>query len=210
MSSVRSMDEYVKRKRKEREDGGGKEEDIFKRNRMTERLPVKEEGVRSMFRELRDEMEGIRKELKEQKEGIREEIRKMKEEMQEREERWRREREELRKEIEEIKGKMEEIGKQIGGRWEEEKGGERERATKKGGEELEAKIKGLEKWRELEERERRRRNVVVKGIEVKGEGIEGEVRKIWEELRMGARIEEIKEIGRGNEKEKNMVIVNKF
>lgn len=81
------------------------------------------------------------------------------------------------------------------------------RVTKKGGGELEAKIKGLEKWRELEKRERRRRNVVVKGIEVKGEGIEGKVKKIWEELGVGARIEEIKEIGRGNGKERKMMII---
>lgn len=59
----------------------------------------------------------------------------------------------------------------------------------------------------MKERERRRRNVVVKEIEMKGEGIEGEVRKIWEELGMGARIEEIKDIGRGNGKERKMVIV---
>lgn len=141
VSSMRSMDEYVKRKREEEEDGGRKEKDILKRSRMTERLPVREEGMRSMFRELMEEMRGMRKELKEQKERIREEIKKMKEEMQEREERWRKEREELRKEIEEIKRKMEGIGKG-GGRWEEgRKGG---KVTKKGGEELEAKIKGLE------------------------------------------------------------------
>lgn len=54
---MRSTDKYVKRKREEREDGGRKEEDIFKRSRMTER----EKGVRSMFKELMEEMEGIRK-----------------------------------------------------------------------------------------------------------------------------------------------------
>lgn len=47
-------------------------------------------------------------------------------------------------------------------------------------------------------------NVVVKEIEMKGEG---EVRKIWEELGVGARIEEIKDIGSGNGKERKMVIV---
>lgn len=180
VSSVRSMDKYVKRKREEGEAGGRKEENIFKRSRMTERSPIRKEEVRSMFRELMEEMREMRKELKEQKEGVREEIKK--EEFQEREERWRREREELRKEIEEIKRKVEGIRKQGGGGWEEEEGGKEGRVTKKEGGELEAKIKGLEKWRELEERERRRSNVVVKGIEVKGEGIEGEVRKIWKEL----------------------------
>jgi len=93
------------------------------------------------------------------------------------------------------------------------KGGEsgwkrgRGRVEKKGGGELEAKIKDLKRWRELEERERRRRNVVMKGVEVKKEGIEGEVRKIWEELGVEARIEEIKEIGKENGKERRMAVV---
>lgn len=63
VSSVRSMDEYVKRKREEGEDGGRKEKDILKRSRMTERLP-REEGVKSMFRELMEEMKEMRKKLK--------------------------------------------------------------------------------------------------------------------------------------------------
>jgi len=128
----------------------------------------------------------------------------MKEEMQEREECWRRKREELRKEIVEIKRKMEGVRMQGERRWEEEEEEKRGRVAKKGGGELEAKIKGLERWRELEEREKRRRNVVVKGVEVRGEGIEGAIRKIWEELGVSARIEEIKEIGRDNGKERKM------
>jgi len=40
-----------------------------------------------------------------------------------------------------------------------------------------------------------------------GEGIEGAIRKIWEELGVSARIEEIKEIGRDNGKERKMVVV---
>jgi len=110
VSSIRSMDEHVKRKREEGEEGRGKEEDIFKRSRMTERSPVREEGVMGMLRELMEEMRGMRKEMKEQREEIREEIGMMKEGMREREENWRREREELRKEIEEIRRKMKGAG----------------------------------------------------------------------------------------------------
>ncbi|EFN65264.1 hypothetical protein EAG_12349 [Camponotus floridanus] len=83
VSSMRSMDEYVKRKRAEGEEGGGEEEDVFKKSRMTERSPIRDEGVRSMFKELMGEVKGMRKELREQKEGLRKEIRKLKEEMQE-------------------------------------------------------------------------------------------------------------------------------
>lgn len=68
------------------------------------------------------------------------------------------------------------------------------------------KFEDLEKWRELKERERRRRNVV-KRVEVKGEGIKEAVRKIWEEMEVSARIEEIKEVSRRNGKERGMVIV---
>lgn len=90
----------------------------------------------------------------------------------------------------------------MGRRREERRKGNKERRRR-----LEAKRKGLEKWKELKEREKRRRNVMVKGIEMKGEGIEGEVRKIWEELGLSARIEEIKDIGRGNGKERTIVII---
>jgi len=34
-------------------------------SRMTERSPVREEGVKGMFRELMEEMRGMRKEMKE-------------------------------------------------------------------------------------------------------------------------------------------------
>ncbi|EFN64892.1 hypothetical protein EAG_05339 [Camponotus floridanus] len=207
VSSVRRMDEYVKRKEGEGEEEEGKEEDIFKRSRMTERSPVREEGVKKMFRELMEEMREMRRELMEQKEGLSEELKKLKEVMKEREEEWKREREGLRKEIEEIKRKMKGIGKIGGERKEGEEGKKGGRGIKIVGEALEGKIKDLERWRELEERERRRRNVVVKGLEVKVERIEGEVRRIWKELGVGARIEEIKEIGRGNGRERRMAIV---
>lgn len=90
MSSVKNMDEYVKRKREVEEGGTEREEDIFKKSRMTERPPVREERMKNMFRELMEEMRGMKKEMKEQKEELREKIRKMKVEIQEREESWRR------------------------------------------------------------------------------------------------------------------------
>lgn len=64
---------------------------------------------------------------------------------------------------------------------------------------MEAKVKYLERWREIKERKRRRRNVV-KSVEIGG-GVKEAVRKIWEEMQVSAKIVEVKEIGRENGKE---------
>lgn len=159
-----------------------------------------------MFNEL-EEMREMRREMKEQKEGISEEIRKMKEGMWEREESWRRDREELRREIEEVRREMEGLKEQVGRGWEEEERRRGGRETTKRDGRLETEIRDLVRWRELEERERRRRNVVVKGLEAKREGIEGQIGRIWKELGVEAKIEEIREIGGRNGKEKKMTVV---
>lgn len=96
----------LKRKREEGEEGRGREEEIIlKRSRLTERSPIKEEGVKIMLRELLEEMREMRRKMKEQKEEKREEIKIIWTEMQEREESWKRERDGLRKEINEIRNK---------------------------------------------------------------------------------------------------------
>lgn len=107
VSSMRSMEEFVKRKREERKERRRrKEEIIFKRNKLAERSPVKKEGVRIMFRELLEEMRKMRREMKEQKAEIREEIKMIRAEIHEREDSWKKEKEGLR-EINEIKRRME-------------------------------------------------------------------------------------------------------
>ena len=83
------------------------------------------------------------------------------------------------------------------------KGGERREEKKQ----TEERVKELERWREREDRERRKRNVVVKGVEVKEKGIEAAVRRIWEKMEIKAKIKEIKEIGKGNKKERKMALV---
>lgn len=49
--------------------------------------------------------------------------------------------------------------------------------------------------------------MVVKGVEMKEGGIKEAIRKIWEEMKVTVRIEEIKEIERENGKERKMVAV---
>ncbi|EZA56118.1 hypothetical protein X777_03726 [Ooceraea biroi] len=72
---------------------------------------------------------------------------------------------------------------------------------------VERKVRELERWREIEERERRKRNVIVKGVEVQGEGIEGAVRRIWKEIGAEAEIEETREIGKKSERGRKMILV---
>lgn len=116
-----------------------------------------------------------------------------------------RERKELREKIRMLKERIramegkkkkeerEEEGKNVGGRIKEN--------------EIEGKVKELEKWRELEERERRRKNVVIKGLELKEGGIGETVNKLWREIGVQAEIEEVKEINKRKEGGRRMVLV---
>lgn len=54
---------------------------------------------------------------------------------------------------------------------------------------------------------RRRRNVVVKGMEIKDENIREAMEKLWRNIEAGAAIEKIKEIGNMNGKGKKMALV---
>lgn len=47
---------------------------------------------------------------------------------------------------------------------------------------MENKVRKLERWKEIEERERRRRNVVMKRLEVKERRIRKSVRELWKEM----------------------------
>lgn len=51
----------------------------------------------------------------------------------------------------------------------------------------------------MEERERRRKNVVGKGIEVKEGGITDAIEEIWKEIGAKAEIEEMREVENRNE-----------
>ncbi|KAL6263061.1 hypothetical protein P5V15_005858 [Pogonomyrmex californicus] len=163
---------------------------------MTKRAQAEGEGIKGMLREIMEEVRELKKEMRDQREGLKEEIKEMKAEMKKKKENWRRESEELRQEIRDMRGKVERMEMQEGGKKEEEgRGGRGEK--KKEEAELEGKIRNLERWREMEERERRRRNVLVKEVEVKEGGIRKAIEKIWERMEIEARIEDIREIGKG-------------
>ena len=83
------------------------------------------------------------------------------------------------------------------GKWEV---GKRDKAIK-------AKVRELERWRELEERDRKRNNnVVVKGVELEEGRLKEAVEKLWLKMGMQGGIEKAKQIGRKTGKEKKMVL----
>lgn len=63
---------------------------------------------------------------------------------------------------------------------------------------MKTKVKDLERWREIKERKRKRRNVIVKRVEI-GRGDKGGSKENMGR-NAGAKIVEVKEIGRENEK----------
>lgn len=158
-----------------------------------------EEVMRGM-REMKSWKEDLRRMKEEVKEGIKYQGRLMKIEMdqmraelRDREDRWKEEREEMRGMIKELEKKMELLEKDRRG------GGWRGKEEQDKGVEIEGKVRELEKRLEAKEREERRRNVIIRGIEVK----EGRRQEAVEEMLrvMGARVK-VKEIRKLGEKDK--------
>lgn len=82
-----------------------------------------------------------------------------------------REKAELKEEIVDIKRKVKELV--------ERKGGKVGRGEGKDIEEIvERRVKGMERWREMQERNKRRRNVVIKGLEMDKRGLKEEVGRL--------------------------------
>ncbi|XP_011883873.1 PREDICTED: uncharacterized protein PF11_0207-like [Vollenhovia emeryi] len=214
--STGAVDEIWKRKRAELDSSGG--EDIFRKSKKTVRSPKEwvgegenslEEMLREMMKELRREVrEDSRKMMEELKEEFRERERKAREEREEiiregREQmkKWMEEKEEMKKQIERIEKKMEEM--QVRGQGAIGQGGEVNEEVKK----LEGRMKGIEVRLEREEREKRRRNIVVRGIRGGKEKVETEIRKIMKENGVKEEGMEIKMIEEGKEGEVKLAVV---
>lgn len=56
----------------------------------------------------------------------------------------------------------------------------------------------MERWREEQRREERRRNIVIRGMEVIGRDLKEEVRKVLERIEGGLELEEGRRLGRGD------------
>lgn len=83
--------------------------------------------------------------------------------------------------------------------WERERGGEIDKVGKK----MERKIRELDRRREMEERKKRRKNVLLKGVDIREGGMEKVVGRIWKVIGAQAEIDEARKIGKWNEGEDN-------
>lgn len=68
-------------------------------------------------------------------------------------------------------------------------------------------MKELERWKEIEERKRRRRNILIKGLGRDKRDVREEVERLWKEMGVQAEVEEIREINKRKEEERRMVVV---
>lgn len=73
-------------------------------------------------------------------------------------------------------------------------------------EKLGMRIKEVERWREEQRREKRRRNIVIKGMEVIGRDLKEEVRKVMERIERGIELEEVRRLGKRGGAGEEMVV----
>lgn len=205
-----TLEMWMKRKRdsEEGKEGEGEGEWVFAKNRKTVRSPKEEIGGRGKGEVggkedmgkggIREELEKARKEM-----GMYvEKVKKMEKELEE----WKRREEMLRVEGERMKEKMRELEK----RMEEREKKERGEVSKEGEAESkwEGRLRVIEKRIEGKEREdRRRRNMIIKGVSrEKGDWRWG-VEKIMKEIGADVRISEMRKINTGREDKGEMVWV---
>ncbi|XP_024890348.1 golgin subfamily A member 6-like protein 22 [Temnothorax curvispinosus] len=191
--------------------GGEEKEEIFKRSNMTARSPkkdseisVKELGERmgEMMEEFRAVREELREGFKEQGRKMREEIEDLRREFREREKRWKEEREETNKQKEKMEERIRRLEEKIEERKEEKKEEERN-----GRGEVGEKMRELERRLERKEKEERRRNIVIRGLEVKEGGRRENAEKLLEGIGAKVKVTEVKRIGGDAEKGREMVLL---
>ncbi|XP_070168832.1 uncharacterized protein PF3D7_1120000-like [Polyergus mexicanus] len=161
-------------------------------------------GVKLLGEEIREDLREIKDGLVGQGEGIKKELEKIREEFREREREWEEERREMRGRIENLERKLEKWIKEGKGRVGEEG---KEGAGVVGEGELETKIKVIERKLERKEREDRKRNIVIRRVEVEKGDVRGGVEKILEILGVNIKIESVKRVGIMTEGERGMAVV---
>ncbi|XP_024868251.1 trichohyalin-like [Temnothorax curvispinosus] len=159
-------------------------------------IGVKELGERmgEMMEEFRAVREELRESFKEQGRKMREEIEDLRREFREREKRWKEERKETNKQ----KKKMEERIRRLEEKMEERKE-EKKEEERNGRGEVGEKMRELERRLERKEKEERRRNIVIRGLEVKEGGRRENAEKLLEGIGAKVKAIEVKRIGAGLE-----------
>src|SRR5436190_9747800 len=202
LGNIRSIEELWKRKRDE---SGGENDDVFKRSKLTARSPEKEGDLGKMICEMKEMKSMIGKvgeEIREQGNKLREEMEEWRREYREQMKEWRVEKKALREEIESLVKRMEGLEAKVEEGRKEKKGAE----GGKGGR-MERRVKEID-WRwELREREERKKNIVVRGLEVReGKRREG-AEKLLKDIEAKVEIMEVKKVGEDREKGSEMVII---
>ncbi|KAL6433513.1 hypothetical protein ACFW04_006543 [Cataglyphis niger] len=141
------------------------------------------------------------------KEGIRERVSekmdKVRKEFRESEKRWVEEREEFNRRIKELEEKMERLGNGDTGKREGNKmvngGGGKSEA-------MENRLNEMKNRIERREREERRRNMLIKGVEVKEGRRRMAVEELFDSIGIKAEIEEMRKIGGSVEEGREMMV----
>lgn len=68
-------------------------------------------------------------------------------------------------------------------------------------------MKELERWEEIEERKRRRRNILIKGLGRDKRDVREKVERLWKKMGVQAEVKEIREINKRKAEERRMVVV---
>ncbi|XP_011871904.1 PREDICTED: golgin subfamily A member 6-like protein 2 [Vollenhovia emeryi] len=199
IGSIGVVEELAKRKREELENSW---EQIFQKSSKTERSSPRKKGTDTTLEEVRDALLDIKREVRDQGKRLGQELEDLKREFREQMKEGREEREVLRAEIEKIEKRVIELEKSGGnGKSSEKKGG------KEGDEILKNRLKSIERKLELKEREKRRRNIIVRGLKVEGENRREKVEELMREIGVEVDILETKKIGEDREKGREMVWV---
>ncbi|EFN69120.1 hypothetical protein EAG_14835 [Camponotus floridanus] len=151
--------------------------------------------------EVKKTMEGVMEVIKEQGRGLREEMEGMRRDMKEQVMRWKEERMEIMKIIKRLEKKVKELETEEKGGKGVKRGQGRIREEKK----INERVKDIERKMELKERADRKRNIIIRGLEVKGGRRREAVEEIFERIEVRAEIEEVKRLGGNKDKERELV-----
>lgn len=215
--SLPDIEKWLKRKR-------GEDTDLtaFKRSNIMRRSPIKGKSEGEMTvgwepeesKETRIEGKKNRNMMMEKLEGIRSEMESIKREMKRKEEKWEKEKKELITRIEVLEKKVrggpvkekEEIVTRMEKRLIELENRKVEEVAKVDEEELTRKVKRMEWIMEKEERDKRRKNIVIKGLK-RTESKEREIEEICKSIGVEIGIVDIRKIKTGREEKGEMIVV---
>lgn len=176
---------------------------------MREIMSLRLEG-KNDSKEMKNELRKNNEKVKKGMIQINSEIEEVKRELREKEKRWERERKEMMDRIKKLeeeldnrdKGKREEKGGEIDRKVGEEEGNRDDKRDKK----INERMKRLERLMKNEERDKRKKNLIFKGVKGEGEVID-RVDKVGREIGVEIEIEEIKKIKTGREERGEMLLV---